>query len=157
MVDSFYGSIIDQLVRGNNKMIFLARCFIQVDTVNKIYLVAPEKAEFETGFQMWIMRVANLSAQIGARLVILAYRKTAEYIRAALVEGRYEVRFEFRQMDSWDDFILLSGEIAEDDLLIAVSARRGSLSYGSDVENMPAFLQKNFTRQNLLIVYPRQF
>lgn len=157
MVDSFYGSIIDQLVRGNNKMIFLSRCFIQVDTVNRIYLVAPEKAEFETGFQMWVMRVANLSAQIGARLVILAYRKTAEYIRAALVEGRYEVRFEFRQMDSWDDFILLSGEIAEDDLLIAVSARRGSLSYGSDVENMPAFLQKNFTRQNLLIVYPRQF
>lgn len=157
IVDTFYGSMIEQLLRSTNKMILMSRCFIPVDTVNRLIVVAPANAEFETGFQMWVMRVANLGAQIGARLVIIAYPRTIEYIRTALTDGKYEVRYEFRTMNSWDDFILLSGEVEDDDLLIVIAARRGSLSFSSDLENMPNFLSRHFTRHNLLVIYPRQY
>lgn len=157
IVDTFFGSIIEQLVRSTDKMIFMSRCFMPVDTLNKVYVFVPHNAEYETGFQLWIMRVGNLCAQIGARLVMMAYPSTIEYLNSAMQEGKYEVRYEFRKMESWDDFILLSGEVADDDLLIVISARRGSLSWNSDLENMPAFLSRNFSRHNLLVLYPKQF
>lgn len=157
IVDTFYGSMIEQLLRATDKMIIMSRCFVPLNTVNRIFIVVPENAEFETGFQMWIMRIANLGAQIGARLIILAYRGTIEYMRSALEEGGYEVRYEFRTMSSWDDFILLSGEVREEDILTVIAARKGSLSYSSDLENMPGFLAKHFSRHNLMIVYPKQF
>lgn len=157
IVDTFFGVMIEQLVRSTDKMIFMSRCFMPVDTLNRVYVFVPRNAEYETGFQLWIMRVGNLCAQIGARLIMMAYPSTIEYLNAAIKEGKYEVRYEFRKMDSWDDFILLSGEVADDDLLIVVTARRGSLSWNSDLENMPAFLSRNFVRHNLVILYPKQF
>lgn len=157
IVDTFYGSMIEQLLRTTSKMVFLSRCFMPVNTINHVFTVVPENAEFETGFQLWVMRIANLCAQIGAKLIIQAYPKTLEYIRTALKEGKYEVRYEFRVMNTWDDFILLSGEIQEEDLLVIVGARKGSLSHTSDLESMPGYLSRNFRRHNLLVVYPRQY
>lgn len=157
IVDTFYGSMIEQLLRTSNKMIFMSRCFIPLNTVNKIFTVVPEKAEFETGFPLWIMRIANLGAQIGAKLIILAYPETIEYMRSALEEGGYEVRYEFRMMNTFDDFILFSGEVNEEDMLVVISARKGSLSYSSDLESMPGYLGRNLRRHNLMIVYPKQY
>ena len=135
----------------------MSRCFIPVDTVNRIVIAVPEKAEYETGFQLWVMRMANLGAQVAARLVFIAWPATAEFIRGVIEDGRFEVRHDYRTMDTWDDFILLSSEVEEDDLLVVVAARKGSVSYSSDLESLPIFLGRHFTRHNLLVIYPRQF
>ncbi len=157
VVDTFYGAMIEQLLKATNKMILMSRCFIPVDTVSRIIVAVPEKAEFETGFKLWVMRVANLGAQVAARLVFIAYPATAEFIRNVINEGGFEVRHDYRTMDTWDDFILLSSEVEEDDLLIVVAARKGSISYSADLESLPVFLGRHFTRHNLLVIYPRQY
>lgn len=157
VVDTFYGNMIEQLLKSTNKMVMMSRCFIPVDTVNRIVIAVPEKAEYETGFQLWVMRMANLGAQVAARLVFIAWPATAEFIRGVIEDGRFEVRHDYRTMDTWDDFILLSSEVEEDDLLVVVAARKGSVSYSSDLESLPIFLGRHFTRHNLLVIYPRQF
>lgn len=157
VVDTFYGTMVEQLIKATNRMILMSRCFIPVDTVSRIVVAVPEKAEYETGFQLWVMRMANLGAQIAARLVFIAWPETAEYIRNVIDEGGFEVRHDYRTMQTWDDFILLSSEVQEEDLLVIVSARKGSLSYTSDFESLPVFLGRHFSRHNLLIIYPRQF
>ena len=103
------------------------------------------------------MRVANLGAQVAARLVFISYPATAEYIRNVINDGGFEVRHDYRMMDTWDDFILLSSKVEEDDLLVVVSARKGSISYSSDLESLPVFLGRHFMRHNLHVIYPRQF
>lgn len=157
VVDTFYGTMIEQLLASTNRMIFLSRCFIPVDTVTRMVVVVPQKAEYETGFKLWVMRLANLGAQVDARLIFMTYPATAEFIRNAITEGGFGVRHDYRTMDSWDDFILLSGEVDDDDLLVVVGARKGSISYTSDLETMPAFLGRHFKRHNLLVIYPRQY
>lgn len=157
IVDTFYGNMIEQLLKSTNKMVMMSRCFIPVETVSRIVVAVPEKAEFETGFKLWVMRVANLGAQVAARIVFISYPATAEFIRGVIEEERIQVRHDYRDMNTWDDFILLSSEIEEDDLLVVVSARKGSISHSSDLESLPVFLGRHFTRHNLLVIYPRQF
>ena len=67
------------------------------------------------------------------------------------------MRCEFRTVDAWDDFILLSNRILDDDLFVVVGARSTSVSYNSDMAGMPSFLQKYFSRNNLMVIYPEQF
>lgn len=69
---------------------------------------------------------------------------------------RLELRLEFRKMEQWDDFVVMSNRILDDDLMAVVSARPGSLSYSSDIEEMDTFLQKYFTQANLMVVFPEQ-
>lgn len=157
IVDSFFGAMIEQLLNSTNKMILMSRCFIPVDTVNRMVVIVPAQAEYETGFKLWLMRVANLAAQISAKLLFVTHKDTSGIIRNIISEEKYPVRHDYRTIDSWDEFILLSGEVDEDDLLVVIGARKGSISYSSDIESMPGYLGRHFKRHNLLMIYPRQY
>lgn len=157
IVDTFYGSLIEQLIESTSRMVIMSRCFIPVDTVTRIVVVVPAKAEYETGFHLWVSRITMLAFNIEARLTFISYKETGEFIRAAIAEDGTEVDVRYEQLDSYDDFILLTGDIGDDDLLVMVGARKGSISYGNELESLPGFLSRYFTRHNLLVVYPRQF
>ena len=157
IVDSFFGSLTEQLVGQTNKMVIMSRCFIPIDTVTRVYVFVPEKAEYETGFHLWVSRMATLAANIEARITFILYKATEDFIRAVIAEDGIEVDFDFEVLDSADDFILLSGNVGDDDLLAVVGARRGSISHSSDLDSIPGFLEKHFSRHNLLMLYPRQF
>lgn len=157
IVDSFFGSITEQLIKATYRMVVLSRCFVPVDTVNKIYVFAPHNAEYETGFQEWVSRIANLAAQIGRRVIFMAGEKTAAFIEEYIVEQKYGFGRKYLDMETWDDFIVQSNLIAEDDLFIVIAARKGSLSHTGELENMPGYLSKHFMRNNIAVVYPSQF
>ena len=157
IVDTFYGPLIEGLLGATNKMVLMSRCYIAVNTIGRLVVFVPKKAEYETGFQAWVERVGNLANQLGCRVEFIAYAATFPYIRGVLSSHSYSVRVEFLEMKSWDDFIVYSSRIQDDDLLIVIGARRTSVSFSSDLENLPDYLSSFFSRQNLLVIYPEQF
>ncbi len=157
VVDTFLGSITEQLLHASNSMIIMSRCFVPLNTLRRVVVVAPPKSEFETGFSMWVRRVAVMAEHIGAKLLFKAHIDTIRYLHQ-LVDGKYHLDVAYNPTADWDDFIATAADIDDDDdLLIVVSARQGSLSYNSDIEGMPSFLSRYFSRHNLIILYPRQF
>lgn len=157
VVDTFYGTMIEQLLASTNKMILISRCFTPVDTLARLVVLAPDKAEYETGFQTWVERVGNLATQLACKVIFMTYPATATFIRNVLDDEKFSIRQEYRELHSWDDFILHSAEIHDEDLLMVVAARKGSISCTGDLENLPAFISRNFARYNLLVIYPSQF
>lgn len=157
IVDTFFGTITEQLVKATNRMVILSRCFMPVDTLRNIYVYVPHNAEFETGFKSWVTRVAHLSIQIGRRVNFILGSATLPYVENYIKERGFEFGRKYIEIDGWDDFIVRSNAITQDDLFIVVYARKGSLSRGSDTESMPAYLSKHFGHSNLVLVYPAQF
>lgn len=157
VIDSFFGSKIEQLLKSTNRMVLITRCFIPVNTITRIVVSVPPKAEFETGFTRWVSVVANLAQQIGCRAIFCCHPHTIPLIREVIRRERYELRYEFREVEQWDDFVLLANRILDDDLFIVVGARRTSVSFNPDMDSMPEFLQKYFSNNNLIVLYPGQF
>lgn len=157
IVDTFYGTMVEQLLQSTNKMIIMSRCFVPVDTVARLVILVPDKAEYETGFQSWVERIGNLSSQLACKAIFMAYPATAAFIRNVIEGENFAIRHEYREINSFDDFILHSSEIGMEDLLIVVSARKGSISYGNDMEDLPGHLQKHYSGNNLVVIYPEQF
>ena len=157
VVDSFFGSITEQLVNQLHKTIIISRCFIPLNTVARIIVAVPPKAEFETGFRYWVIKLANMTGQIGCKIIFCANKNTQSYIRGVLHEQNYNLRDEYRDVDNWDDFLLIAGRIQDEDLLVLVSARRTSISFNTDMDNIPSFLSKYMTHSNLIVIYPEQF
>lgn len=157
IVDTFFGSMTERLLRSTDKMVLLSRCLMPVDTVVRIFVYVPRKAEYESGFRSWVARVANLAGQLGCKVVFMACSETSRFIEEFIREQDYPFSRTYRDMDSWDDFIILSSQISPDDLFIVVSARRDSLSHSSDIENLPAFIGRHFSRHNIMLIYPMQF
>lgn len=157
LIDTFFGSITEQLVKSTNRMVLLSRCFVPVDTVRDIYVYVPHNAEFETGFKTWLTRVSHLSMQIGRRVNFMASKATVHYIENYIRERNFEFVRRYMSMENWDDFIILSSNITTDDLFIVIFARKGSLSYTADTEGMPHFISRHFSHANIVLVYPAQF
>ena len=157
IVDSFFGSMTEQLLNATNRMVFISRCFIPVDTLARLIILVPDKAEYETGFQIWVERVSNLASQLAAKAIFLSYDTTATFIRNIIISEGYAIRHEYRSLNSWDDFIYHSRDINEDDIFIIIGARKGSVSHSSELEGLPGYLQKNHSHDNLILIYPEQF
>lgn len=157
IIDSFLGEKVEQLLRSTNRMVVMTRCFIPLNTVGRILVAVPKKAQFETGFRRWVQAVGNLCRQVGCRIEFWCDESTMPLIRTVMAQGKLGVRVSFATVSSYDDFVLKSAEVTDDDLLIVVSARRSSVSFDSDMEEVPEFLQKNMSANNLIIIYPGQF
>lgn len=157
IVDSFFGSKIENMLRGTHKMIWITKCSTPPDTTSRIIVSVPPMAEYETGFATWIDRLANISQQIGCRIIFYAYEATIPHIEGVLMRRSDKIRHEYSKVESWDDMLLLSNVVSEDDLFVVVSARRASVSFNTDYDKLPAFLTQYFADNNLIVLYPEQF
>lgn len=157
IIDSFLGEKIEQLLRSTNRMIVMSRCFIPLNTVTRLLVAVPKKAQFETGFRRWVQAVGNLGRQIGCRVEFWCDDATAPLIRTVITQSKLGIRMSFAPVASYDDFVLKSTDINDDDLLIVVSARRSSVSFDGDMDAVPEYLQKYLAGNNLIVIYPGQF
>ena len=156
-IDSFFGMKLEQLINATDSMIVVNRCFIPLNTLSRIMVYVPEKAEFETGFDRWLNALCSLAGQLGCRLVFWCFSSTHRAIRAAMKAGGFELRAEYSLIEAGDEYILMSKDLQEDDLFVVVSARRASVSFNDELDNMPDFLSRYLSRNNLMVIYPEQY
>lgn len=155
--DSFYGIKIEGLLKELNKMVIISRCYVPLNTISRIVVAVPEKAEFETGFETWVIRVATLATRINARLVFHAPKITQPLIRGVIHKENIDVYQEYKPFVEWNDFALFANKLLDDDLLVVISARHTSLSFVAAMDEVPGLLSKYFGHNNLIIIYPEQF
>lgn len=157
VIDSFFGSKIEQLLKSTNRMLIIVRTFIPLSTVTRIVVWMPRGAEFETGFARWVRALARLTHQIGCPVVFCGPAESQPLIRGVLYQENLGVRCEFKPVESWDDFIPISNKVREDDLFVVIGARAASVSYTTEMTAIPGFLQRYFAANNLMVIYPEQF
>ncbi|MBR5899152.1 MAG: cation:proton antiporter [Muribaculaceae bacterium] len=157
VIDSFFGPKIEHLLKTTNKMLIISRCYVPLNTITRIVVSVPPKAQYETGFRRWVVKVGNLAREIGCRVIFCCHPETRPLIRGVLHSERLEIRNEYRDVEQWDDFVLLANRILDDDLLVVVSARRTSVSFSADMDSIPGFVQRYFSHNNLIVLYPEQF
>jgi hypothetical protein len=157
VIDSFFGSKVDELLRATNKMIIISRCFIPISTLTRIVVWVPVGAQYETGFSRWVRGVSRLTRRVGCRVIFNCTAEVQPLIRGVMHQDGIEIRCEFDLIDAWDDFIVRTNRILDDDLLVIIGARANSVSYTNSMLELPNFLQRYLSRNNLMMIYPEQF
>lgn len=157
VIDTFLGGKTEQLLKLTNKMVIISRCYIPVNTVTRIVVYVPAKSEFETGFTRWLHKLGNLARELGCRIIFCCNDDSRRIIAGVLRRDKFAIRSEYRRVNDLDDFLILSTHVLEDDLFVVICARPASVSFSDDMVELPGFMQKNFTRNNIVVIYPEQF
>ena len=134
----------------------VVKCVIPVNTMRRLMVAVPPKAEFEAGFYKWVERVARIGGQLGCRVHFWVHPDTELRIRGYLNKYHDSVRAEFSTMDDWDELLLMSGKVAYDHLVVIVCARKGAISYHPLFEELPDQIAKYFSNNSLMLIYPDQ-
>lgn len=153
----FWGDFIQSLYNGLNRQIILSRFVQPLNTLRRIQVVVPSRAEFEPGFHRWLERLSRLAENLDCRIQFHGRNESLELIREFINNLHHGVRAEYTFMAHWNELPQIAETIKEDHLFVVITARKGTISYKNALERLPNELMKHFAGKNLMIIFPDQY
>lgn len=153
--DSFFGRFVHDLVSATPQQIIVYRSLMPINTLRKIHIVVPRKAEFEPGFHQWADRIATLSAQLAARVEIYSGHNTLVSLREYWKNTHQNVQANYINYSTFDTFQPIATSTRQDHLVVIVAARPGMPSHQQSYLNrLPEQLERYFSTRSLMVIYP---
>lgn len=156
LFNSLFGTTTQNVLDGVWETVFICRFDSPVNTSKKMILILTRNAEYEIGFAHWVKRIVAFSKQAGSRIILCCTATTQRAFEKEVQKSRVSVEVHFKPFEAPEQFPEISKDIGSSDLIVAVSARKGTISYHSYFESVTARLVKNFPKNNLILLYPEQ-
>ena len=153
----FWGDFIQSLYNGLNRQIVLTRFVQPLNTLRRIQVVVPSRAEFEPGFYRWLERLSRMAANLDCRIQFHGRHESLDLIRTYLTNQYGNVRAEYTYMAHWNELPKLAETINDDHMFVVITARKGTISYKNALERLPNELMQHFSGKNLMIIFPDQY
>ena len=151
------GELAQSLYSGLSRQIVLVKCPQPLNTLRRIQVAVPSRAEFEPGFYRWLERLARLASNLECRMQFHGQQQTLTIINEYLQNTHPGIRIQLSLMTHWNELPQLAATIDAEHLFVVVTARKGTVSYKAALEHLPEELSRNFTGKNLMIIYPDQY
>ena len=152
----FWGEFHQSLFNGLSRQIIMARIKQPLNTIRRIQVALPSRAEFEPGFYRWVERLARLSGNLDCRIQFHGREETLALINEYITNRHQEVRAEYTLMQHWNEMPQLASHMSKNHLFVVVTARKGTVSHKSALERLPEELTRFFSGTNLMIIFPDQ-
>ena len=153
----FWGEFHQSLFNGLSRQIIMARIMQPLNTVRRIQVCVPSRAQFEAGFYRWVERLSRLAENLECRINFHGRKDTLELIGEYAQNRHPNMRVEFTQMEHWNELPRLAGTIAADHIFVVVTARKGTISYKNAMDKLPDELTKYYSGTSMMIIFPDQF
>lgn len=152
--NTFLGELAEGVLAKCATTTFVYRPVQPLATVKRYIMLIPANAEKEIGFPYWLVRVWNLARNSGSKIVFYGNRAVLSILEE--VRAKHNINAEFTEFTDWDDFLIVSRDIHDDDALVVVMSRRNCPSYSRQMALIPTYMNKYFQSSNCVLVYPVQ-
>ena len=152
----FWGEFHQSLFNGLSRQIIMARVIQPLNTIRRIQVAVPSRAEFEPGFYRWLERLSRMAGNLDCRIQFHGRTETLALINEYIQNRHHEVRADYALMNHWNEMPQLAAQISNDHMLVVITARKGTVSYKTALERLPEEITRFFSGTNLMIIFPDQ-
>ena len=145
-----------KLINSQRKAAIVYHPVQPLNTISRILVAVPRYAEKEHDFISCFGLIRRLSSQIGAKVVFFTNEDTQRALQAFCRRKGKFLRASYREMEDWEDVLMLAKQMRPDDLIVMVNARPSTPSYNPLFEQVPDMLTRFFSTHSYLLVYPEQ-
>ncbi len=155
--ETIFGPTAEKILRKTFETIYVYHPVQPLNTLKRIVVVVPPRAELEPGFHHWLDRVYYLSKETGLAVKFYATPDTISHIVSANEHKSAPLAMQTQVFTEWDEFLFFSGQLRSDDLFIIVTSRKGHhVSHITAIDKLPYYLTKYFMNTSFIVLYPRQ-
>ena len=154
---SFWGEFTRSLYNGLSRQIIVTRILQPLNTIRRIQVAIPSRAEFEPGFYRWLERLARMAGNLECRIAFHGRNETLQLVNEFIRNRFPSVRAEYEEMGHWKELPTLGSQVREDHLFVIVTARKGTISYKTAMERLPEELNKFIKGKTIMIIFPDQY
>lgn len=149
-IDKVFGEKIESILTGKIMLFYQSKKILV--SHKRLLIFCPPLMEMESGFSDLIVLLLRLTKELSINIVCYANPKSMLYINT-LSENKKIGNIQFKQFSDWDDFLVLSKDIENDDILVPVLSRKGSVSYQSMLDTIPLKFEKHFINNTKILVF----
>ena len=145
-----------KLINSQRKAAIIYHPNQPINTINRLLVAVPRYAEKEHDFITCFGLVRRLSSQIGARVIFYTNQDTQRTLQAFCRRKGKFLRASYREMEDWEDVLMIAKQMAKDDMIVLINARPSTPSYNPLFETVPDVLERFFKDHSWMVVYPEQ-
>ncbi|WP_017726952.1 cation:proton antiporter [Halalkalibacterium ligniniphilum] len=149
-----FGGVLDQMLERTNQMVLVSKLGHPLNTTNRIVVILPSGVRRKKGFYRAMQTAKLLAAKLGATLLCLVVKDDLEKYEKTINEIKPDVTFSVTGVSSWNELHQQClPTLRKDDLVIVISARRGTLAWHPQLEQLPRVLAVA-TPESFIMLYP---
>jgi Kef-type K+ transport system membrane component KefB len=152
----FLGPTTERILKGTMETLYIYKSAQPFNTLKRMLVVVPPKAELEPGFVHWNNKLFGIAKAAGLSIIFYGHPTTLRELESQFHRSGRPVKAIFNQFSNWDDFLILGREVKLNDLFVIISSRKGHISYTSQLVKLPYFLTNYFNTSSFIILYPKQ-
>lgn len=154
--DTFEGPYMDEFLNRLHREVVFVRMLMPFNTLRRIIVAVPLKAQYEPGFSKWVGHVIKVGRTLGCQIMFYANPQTHPFLSLLVRRMGYEDKVRYESLDSMSDLLLLSASVNYDHLLVVVASRPGGVSYHPDFQQLPEIVGQYFNNCSAILLYPDQ-
>jgi hypothetical protein len=151
-----FGKVIDNFLEHTYQSSLITHIRQPLNTIERVILILPNNIVYKPGFEDSISIIKGIASQLSATIRGLVIRDGVESYKKVSDTVHPNVKIEFQSIDDWNSLYennLNDGKST--DLVILLSARRGTVAWHPDLETIPKKLASmNF--ENFIVFYPTE-
>ena len=151
-----FGKVIDNFLEHTYQCSLITKIRQPLSTIERVTFILPNNVVYKPGFEDSISIIKSIASQLSATLRGLVIRDDLEAYKKVSEHVHPHVKVEFSSIDSWNS--LYENELKDvksTDLVILLSARRGTVAWHPDLETIPKKLA-SMNLENFIVFYPTE-
>lgn len=150
-----FGNVIDRVLQGTDLPVHVAKLDAPINTTEELFVVLPRGIDHHEGFFESVYHVKKLADELGVSPTVLAVGGRAQQYERLFDLVEPELSGTFETVDSWAALRrTLADESGRNDLVAAVSARRGDVGWHEQLERIPRELAA-LPPRSFVLLHPR--
>ena len=156
-LDLIFGTILDKLLDKTDKMIFVSKMESAAELITGMHVVFPQNINKEKGFYNLLKSIKNISRNLNTDISVYGQKDTLDIIEKAFQTKKLKSNIRsVNEVYRQDALLNIKNNINDTDLVIVVCSRKNSISYSKNTDNYPRLINKYFSDNNIILVYPEQ-
>jgi Kef-type K+ transport system membrane component KefB/mannitol/fructose-specific phosphotransferase system IIA component (Ntr-type) len=151
-----FGSVLDQLLDQSQQQVLVAKLGHPLNITRRCVVVVPRGSDHHPGFGEAVGSVKRLANGLGAALHLVTVDQPAEGYLTAFKRVKPDVPIRGERGQGWSGtFGVLRQLVKPEDLVVAFSARRGTVAWSPYLQRLPARIAK-LVPESFLLLYPSE-
>ena len=107
------------------------------------------------GFKLWVKKVIKMAEELSVPIITHCTKKTQAAIEELVIKLNLRAPFEFHEFNDWEDFLIISKNVQPEDIIILITARKGSVAYQPALDKIPLKMESYFGKNARIMVFPQ--
>ncbi|WP_235848996.1 MULTISPECIES: cation:proton antiporter [Bacillaceae] len=151
-----YGSVIDRFIQRTNQAVLVTKIDHPLNTTNRVVVIIPQSSRYKPGFHHAMIKIKKIASRLNVGLLCVIINDQSGHYADDMKGIKPNPPTTLMTTDSWTHFYEeVVPMLKEEDLIIILSARKGTIAWHPQLERLPKMLAKK-EQESFIVFYPAE-